>query len=217
MYHNLAALLTESQQIMKIFFYIKHYKCYFSVPSFCTLFNHWISWTCEICATISVHFHILVIVKDCSTDKGTGSVLKLILKTCTRGLKRDVYLCWPIAPSCMSPNAGGGELRDLNQWVVHRSPNKLWRTNSIYLSYGMYQGPRVAAVRCSWWCCRGVWGGCPCCCCRCWWLSWAACRTCCSRTACRCIPRTFPGPAYVWRSFYYCRRRGFYTVKKKEI
>ncbi len=37
-----------------------------------------------------------------------------------RGLQRDVvYLCWPIAPSYMSPNAGGswGELRGLSQWV----------------------------------------------------------------------------------------------------
>ncbi len=36
-----------------------------------------------------------------------------------RGLQRDVvYLSWPIAPSYMSPNAGGGgELRGLSQWV----------------------------------------------------------------------------------------------------
>ncbi len=36
-----------------------------------------------------------------------------------RGLQRDVvYLGWPIAPSYMSPNAGGwGELRGVSQWV----------------------------------------------------------------------------------------------------
>jgi hypothetical protein len=37
----------------------------------------------------------------------------------TRGLPRDVvYLRWPIAPSYMRPNAGGGgELQCLSQWV----------------------------------------------------------------------------------------------------
>ncbi len=44
-----------------------------------------------------------------------------ILNECSysRGLKRDVvYLCWPIAPSSTSLNAGGvGELRGLSQWV----------------------------------------------------------------------------------------------------
>ncbi len=50
--------------------------------------------------------------------------------------QRDVdYLGWPIAPSYMSPNAGrgGGGLRGLS-WVqlCTRSPNKLWRSNSIF-------------------------------------------------------------------------------------
>ncbi len=52
-----------------------------------------------------------------------------------RGLRRDVlYLGWPIAPFYVSPNAGGGELRDLSQWVqlYTRSPNKLWRSISIF-------------------------------------------------------------------------------------
>ncbi len=54
-----------------------------------------------------------------------------------RGLQTDVvYLGWPIAPSYMSPNAGegGGELRSLSQWVqlCTWSPNKLWRSNSIF-------------------------------------------------------------------------------------
>ncbi len=52
------------------------------------------------------------------------------------GLQRDVVcLCWPIAPSYMSPNAGRGrELRGLSQWVqlCTWSPNKLWRPNSIF-------------------------------------------------------------------------------------
>ncbi len=51
-------------------------------------------------------------------------------------LQRDVvYLGWPIAPSYMSPNAGrGGELRgsQLCTW----SPNKFWRSNSIFNLYG---------------------------------------------------------------------------------
>ncbi len=53
-----------------------------------------------------------------------------------RGLQRNVvYLCWPIAPSYLSPNAGGrGELRGLSQWVqlCTWSPNKLLRSNSIF-------------------------------------------------------------------------------------
>ncbi len=52
-------------------------------------------------------------------------------------VQRDVvYLGWPIAPSYMSSNTrGGGELRSLRQLVqlsVHRSPNKLWRSTSIF-------------------------------------------------------------------------------------
>ncbi len=47
------------------------------------------------------------------------SVAKSRQKLKARGLQRDVvYLGWPIAPSNMSPNAGGGgELRGLSQWV----------------------------------------------------------------------------------------------------
>ncbi len=53
----------------------------------------------------------------------------------TRGLHRDVfYLGWPIAPSYMSQNAGGGGVAgsQLMSTAVHRSPNKLWRSNSIF-------------------------------------------------------------------------------------
>jgi hypothetical protein len=52
-----------------------------------------------------------------------------------RGLQRDaVYLGWPIASLyCMSPNRqGGGGSCGLSKKVklyVHRSPNKLWRSN----------------------------------------------------------------------------------------
>jgi hypothetical protein len=60
-----------------------------------------------------------------------------------RGSLRDVvYLGWPIAPSYMSPNVGGGGgcvgLRSLSQneyncaHHVKWSPNKLWRSNSIF-------------------------------------------------------------------------------------
>ncbi len=51
-----------------------------------------------------------------------------------RGLQRDVvYLGWPIASSYMSPNwgEGGGRVQGLSQWVP-LSPNKLWRSNSIF-------------------------------------------------------------------------------------
>ncbi len=53
----------------------------------------------------------------------------------SRGSLRDVvYLGWPIAPSHMSPNAGGGGLRGLSQCVqlCTWSANKLWRSNSIF-------------------------------------------------------------------------------------
>jgi hypothetical protein len=56
-----------------------------------------------------------------------------------RGLQRDVvYLGWPIAPSQMSPNAGG--VRGLSQWVQVGtwSPNKLWRSNSIFNLWSEY-------------------------------------------------------------------------------
>ncbi len=36
----------------------------------------------------------------------------------TSGSQRDVvYLSWPIAPSYLNPNAGGGGLRGLSKWV----------------------------------------------------------------------------------------------------
>ncbi len=78
----------------------------------------------------------LWLLKHCSTDKDTGSVLKLNLKTCTRGLQRDVvYLCWPIAAQYESKRRGeGGSFTGSQPMsiVVHRSPNKLWKSNSIF-------------------------------------------------------------------------------------
>ncbi len=53
----------------------------------------------------------------------------------TRGSQRNVvYLGWPIAPSYVSSNAGGGELRGLRHWVqlYTWSPTKLWRSNFIF-------------------------------------------------------------------------------------
>ncbi len=53
----------------------------------------------------------------------------------TGGLQRDVvFLCWPIAPSYMSPSARGGGVAGSQpiSTAVHRSPNKLWRSNSIF-------------------------------------------------------------------------------------
>ncbi len=56
-----------------------------------------------------------------------------------QGSQRDVaYLGWPIAPSYMSHNAGGGggegRMRGLSQWVqlCIWSLNRLWRFNSIF-------------------------------------------------------------------------------------
>ncbi len=48
---------------------------------------------------------------------------------------KEMSSIWPIAPSYMSPNAGGGRgLRCLSQWVqlCTWSPNKLWRLNYIF-------------------------------------------------------------------------------------
>ncbi len=60
-----------------------------------------------------------------------------------RGLQRDVvYLGGPIAPSYMSPNAGDcGFSANEYSCAVHRSPNKLWRSNSIFnpMSPGLEQ------------------------------------------------------------------------------
>ncbi len=52
------------------------------------------------------------------------------VKIIHRGLQRDVYLDWPIAPSYMSPNAGGGGAggdagSKPMSTAVHRSPDKL--------------------------------------------------------------------------------------------
>ncbi len=47
-------------------------------------------------------------------------------------LRAVVYLGWPIAPSYMSPNAGGVGGVSANEHSVHRSSNKLWRSNSIF-------------------------------------------------------------------------------------
>ena len=61
----------------------------------------------------------------CSVDSwgrldGSSARLNKTTRPWNRVLQRDVYLCWPIAPSYMSPNAGGGgggELWGLTQWV----------------------------------------------------------------------------------------------------
>jgi hypothetical protein len=64
--------------------------------------------------------------------------LKFSLITIPKGSQRDVvYLGWPIAPSYMSPNAGGGGCvvsANQNSCVHHVtwSSNKLQRSNSIF-------------------------------------------------------------------------------------
>ncbi len=49
--------------------------------------------------------------------------------------KRNVvYLGWPIAPLVYEPKCGGGGVTGYRQMSTaeHRSPNKLWRSNSIF-------------------------------------------------------------------------------------
>ncbi len=68
-------------------------------------------------------------------SKGKGKSIGMVQRPLLRESQTDVvYLGWPIAPSYMSPNAGGGGLRGLSQWVqlCTWSPNKLWRSNSIF-------------------------------------------------------------------------------------
>ncbi len=58
-----------------------------------------------------------------------------LLTALTKGV---VYLCWPIAPSYTSPNTGGGGGCGVsaNEYScahnVTWSPNKLWRSTSIF-------------------------------------------------------------------------------------
>ena len=52
-----------------------------------------------------------------------------------RGSQRDVvYLGWPIAPSYMSPNWGGGGVTGSQQWV-HLCT---WRQNKLWRSYLLF-------------------------------------------------------------------------------
>ncbi len=63
----------------------------------------------------------------------SNSIFNLCLAS--RDLQRDVVcLSWPTAPSYMSPNAGesGVAVSQPMRTDVHRSPNKLWRSNSIF-------------------------------------------------------------------------------------
>ena len=68
-----------------------------------------------------------------------------------RGLQRDVvYLGWPIAPSSISPKGGwrgGCAGSQPMSTAVHRSPNKLWRSNSIYnLWFTLLTSPELPDV-----------------------------------------------------------------------
>ncbi len=63
------------------------------------------------------------------------NVIMFLKKYSTAMLLYVVYLGWPIAPSYVSPNTVGGEgvsqlmnTVQLSTW----SPNKLWRSNSIF-------------------------------------------------------------------------------------
>ncbi len=62
-------------------------------------------------------------------------VLRNLRSEKIRGLQRDVVYLGPIEPSyTYEPICGGGELQGLSQWVqlYTWSPNKLWRSNSIF-------------------------------------------------------------------------------------
>ncbi len=86
----------------------------------------------------------------CTTGGGTVYSSRL-------GLQRDVvYLDWPIKPSYMSPNAGVGGGRggcgvSANEYsCIHRSPNKLWRSNSLfYLWFTQRQVDRISPYFCN--------------------------------------------------------------------
>ncbi len=87
-----------------------------------------------------------------------GSHSKSVSLKTIRGLQRDVvYLCWPKAPSYTSPNSGGlGGLRGLSQWVqlwhhLTWSPDKLWRSTSLFNLWKPYSG--ISPKK---YCCRKI-------------------------------------------------------------
>jgi len=66
-----------------------------------------------------------------------------------QGLQSGVaYLGWPITPSYVSPNAGGGSCGSQTMsTAVYRSPNKLCRSNSIFNLYPQFSGHLVRTYR----------------------------------------------------------------------
>ncbi len=75
--------------------------------------------------------------KGINTEGLSVSLLTSLWVKCRESQRDVVCLGWLIAPSYISSKCGGGgELRDLSQWVQlylgGRSPNKLWRSNSIF-------------------------------------------------------------------------------------
>ncbi len=100
-----------------IFPFWAHFGFSGSGSGFCAPFWIWI-WSCSTLYMCGLS----------TTVKGTVFCILLIAHVqyplfvasfAHRVLQRDVvYLCWPIAPSYMIPNAGeGGGLRGLSQWV----------------------------------------------------------------------------------------------------
>ncbi len=74
-----------------------------------------------------------------SLKKSGSGQIKKSSYTGIRGLQRDVvYLGWPIVPSYMSPNAGGGgELRCLSLWVqLHTGAQINFGDLTLYSTYG---------------------------------------------------------------------------------
>ncbi len=96
-----------------------------------------------------------IIVGTASIQKNIANFIPVVCGKTTqqssscRGLQRDVvYLDWPIAPSYMSPNAGGGgELRGLSQWVkLYTGAQISFGDLTPYLTYELFAKDPVETV-----------------------------------------------------------------------
>ncbi len=100
-----------------------------------------------LCLQSVVAVHSFVIIVHSSSQQ-SQSIWLLNKSHTVRGSQRDVvYLGWPNVlvhePKCR----GGGGLRGLSQWVqlCTWSPNKLWRSNSIFNLCTQYSAMRCDA------------------------------------------------------------------------
>ncbi len=101
---------------------------------------HKFSWKSTFLKILSLH---VTFSTQMTNSRNNQFMENILTNHAIRGLQRDVvYLGWPIAPSYMSPNAGGGkEWPGFSQRVqlYTWSPNKLWRSNSIFNLYMPYK------------------------------------------------------------------------------